>query len=170
MEPTDVSRRCLSQRMLLVHCVFTLHKRCQRLDACLCRQCSLLSWHPSITKLRLAIHIKLYTVNRKINYRVFLSYHEQCFLVTETLKRHILWWICVVWGTCICRENPSTRFCCRWRQEKKARNSARLIDQRGSHMHLDHSCTPFTIHVRRLLPIILATLNMVLWLKAVTMI
>jgi len=38
------------------------------------------------------------------------------FLI-ETPKRHILGWRRVVWG--IDRENPSTRFCCRRRQEKK---------------------------------------------------
>ena len=38
------------------------------------------------------------------------------FFLIETLKRHILGWSRVVWG--IDRENPSTRFCCRRRQEK----------------------------------------------------
>ena len=41
------------------------------------------------------------------------------FLLIETLKRHILGWSRVVWG--IGRENPSTRFCCRRRQEKKGK-------------------------------------------------
>jgi len=39
--------------------------------------------------------------------------------VIESPKRHILGWIRVVWG--IHRENPSTRFRCRRRQEKKGR-------------------------------------------------
>jgi len=41
------------------------------------------------------------------------------FFSHQTLKKHILGWSRVVWG--IDRENPSTRFCCRRRQEKKGR-------------------------------------------------
>jgi len=41
------------------------------------------------------------------------------FFLIETLKRHILGWSRVVWG--IDRENRSTRFCCRRRQEKKGK-------------------------------------------------
>jgi len=41
------------------------------------------------------------------------------FFVIETPKRHILGWIRVVW--CIDRVYPSTRFCCRRRQEKKGK-------------------------------------------------
>jgi len=39
------------------------------------------------------------------------------FFLIETPKRHILGWIRVVWS--IDRENPSTHFCCRRRQEKR---------------------------------------------------
>ena len=39
------------------------------------------------------------------------------FFITETLKRHILGWIRVVWS--IYRENPSTRFC--WTRQEKER-------------------------------------------------
>jgi len=41
------------------------------------------------------------------------------FFLIETFKRHILGWSRVVWSTD--RENPSTRFCCRRRLEKKER-------------------------------------------------
>jgi len=46
----------------------------------------------------------------------FWGFHWVLIPWTFFLKRHVLGWSRIVWG--IDRENPSTRFCCRRRQEK----------------------------------------------------
>ena len=51
------------------------------------------------------------------------------FFVIETLKRHILGWIRVVW--CIDRVYTSMRFCCRRRQARKTRKLCYRRDDRA---------------------------------------
>jgi len=49
------------------------------------------------------------------------------FFLIETPKRHIIGWSRIIWG--IDRENPSTCFCCRRRQEKREGKERESITQ-----------------------------------------